>query len=171
MKPVIDSLLDTDLYKFTMWQTMLHRHPETQAEYSFVCRNEPAYPLADLLADVNRELDRLCALSFTADELAYLRGLRFIKSDFVDFLRIFRFQRDFIVARANGAALRSKRRKYSSLTIASTKISKAITCTCGPRVTISSAAPFARATMKSRWKRKMRRKSTKSDLMKRSPRR
>jgi len=105
MKPVIDSLLDTDLYKFTMWQTMLHRHPETQAEYSFVCRNEPAYPLADLLADVNRELDRLCALSFTADELAYLRGLRFIKSDFVDFLRIFRFQRDFIVARANGAAL------------------------------------------------------------------
>lgn len=105
MKPVITSLLETDLYKFTMWQTMLHRHPQTQAEYTFVCRNEPAYPLSELLGDVDRELDHLCSLSFAADELAYLGGLRFIKSDFVDFLRIFRFQREFITARANGPAL------------------------------------------------------------------
>ncbi|MBH9578279.1 nicotinate phosphoribosyltransferase [Inhella proteolytica] len=104
--PVITSLLDTDLYKFTMWQTLLHRHPETQAEYHFVCRNQPAYPLAELQADVERELDALCALSFRADELAYLRGLRFMKSDFVDFLRIFRFQRDFIEVRAEGELLR-----------------------------------------------------------------
>jgi len=104
--PVITSLLDTDLYKFTMWQTLLHRHPETQAEYHFVCRNQPAYPLAELQADVERELDALCSLSFRADELAYLRGLRFMKSDFVDFLRIFRFQRDFIEVRAEGELLR-----------------------------------------------------------------
>ena len=104
-KPVISSLLETDLYKFTMWQAMLHRHPQTQAEYSFVCRNAPAYPLAELLDDVNRELDHLCALSFAAVELAYLGGLRFIKSDFVDFLRIFRFQREFIRVRADGPHL------------------------------------------------------------------
>ncbi len=105
MKPVISSLLETDLYKFTMWQAMLHRHPQTHAEYSFWCRNEPAYPLAELLDDVNRELDHLCSLSLSADELAYLGSLRFIKSDFIDFLRIFRFQRDFIRARAKGAQL------------------------------------------------------------------
>jgi nicotinate phosphoribosyltransferase len=105
MHPVITSLLDTDLYKFTMWQAMLHRHPQTQAEYSFVCRNRSEYPLAELLADVNEQLDQLCSLRFAADELAYLRGLRFIKSDFVDFLRIFRFQREFIAARADGEAL------------------------------------------------------------------
>lgn len=106
MNPVIQSLLDTDLYKFTMWQTMLHRHPQTQAEYSFVCRNEPAYPLSELLDDVDRELDQLCSLSFGSDELDYLRGLRFIKPDFVDFLRIFRFQRDFITAQVEGPALK-----------------------------------------------------------------
>ena len=100
MQPVITSLLDTDLYKFTMWQAMLHRHPETEAEYTFLCRNEPAYPLAELVPDLNRELDALCALSFRADELKYLGSLRFIRSDFVHFLRIFHFQRDFIVARA-----------------------------------------------------------------------
>ncbi|MFP8780525.1 nicotinate phosphoribosyltransferase [Hydrogenophaga sp. RWCD_12] len=106
MEPVITSLLDTDLYKFTMWQTMLHRHPQTQAEYRFVCRNQPAYPLTQLLDEVNTELDALCALSFREDELAYLGGLRYIKSDFVDFLRIFSFQRAFIEARADGDQLR-----------------------------------------------------------------
>ncbi|CAN7717382.1 nicotinate phosphoribosyltransferase [Variovorax paradoxus] len=106
MQPIIQSLLDTDLYKFTMWQAMLHSHPQTQAEYSFVCRNQPAYPLAELLADVNAQLDHLCTLRFAPGELAYLRGLRYIKSDFVDFLRIFSFQREFITAAADGDALR-----------------------------------------------------------------
>ena len=106
MKPVITSLLDTDLYKFTMWQTMLHRHPQTQAEYTFVCRNRPARPLCELKDAVEAELDHLCTLSFQPDELAYLRGLRFMKSDFVDFLRIFRFQREFISVRADGEQLR-----------------------------------------------------------------
>jgi len=103
--PIITSLLETDLYKFTMWQTMLHRHPQTAAEYQFLCRNPTAFPLAELLPELERELDALCGLSFRADELAYLRGLRFMKSDFVDFLRIFRFQRDFIRVRADGEGL------------------------------------------------------------------
>ena len=105
MQPVINSLLDTDLYKFTMWQTMLHRHPQTQAEYTFVCRNEPGYPLAELVDEVNEQLDHLCSLQFHADELAYLGGLRFMRSDFVNFLRLFHFQRESISARANGKKL------------------------------------------------------------------
>lgn len=106
MTPVIHSLLDTDLYKFTMWQAMLHRHPQTQAEYQFVCRNQPRYPLAELVADVNEQLDHLCSLQFRPDELKYLGSLRFIKSDFVDFLRIFHFQREFVRAWAEGPELR-----------------------------------------------------------------
>jgi nicotinate phosphoribosyltransferase len=105
MPPIITSLLDTDLYKFTMWQAMLHRHPQTQAEYSFVSRTPSAYPLAELVDEVNEQLDHLVSLCFRADELAYLAGLRFIKSDFVDFLRIFHFQRAFIRAHAQGDSL------------------------------------------------------------------
>jgi nicotinate phosphoribosyltransferase len=109
-EPVIQSLLDTDLYKFTMWQAMLHRHPQTQAEYSFVCRDQPQFPLAALLDEVNAQLDHLCRLRFRADELAYLGSLRFIKSDFVDFLRIFHFQRDFIRAWTEGDTLQIQAR-------------------------------------------------------------
>ncbi|MBO9689792.1 MAG: nicotinate phosphoribosyltransferase [Mitsuaria chitosanitabida] len=103
--PVIRSLLETDLYKFTMWQAMLHRHPQAQAEYRFACRNTPQYPLAELVADLERELDHLCSLTFQKDELDYLRSLRFMRPDFIDLLRIFRFQRDFIHVAADGDKL------------------------------------------------------------------
>ncbi len=102
---IIGSLLETDLYKFTMWQAMLHRHPQAQAEYRFVCRNQPVFPLTELLPELEQELDALCDLSFRPDELRYLSSLRFMKSDFVDFLRIFRFQRDFIKASTDGLTL------------------------------------------------------------------
>ena len=104
--PIVRSLLENDLYKFTMWQALLHSHPGAEAEYTFVCRNAPAYPLAELKDDVESELDRLCTLSFSEDELAYLRGLRFIKSDFVDFLSVFRFQRRFIKVTTEGERVR-----------------------------------------------------------------
>jgi nicotinate phosphoribosyltransferase len=105
MNHVVHSLLETDLYKFTMWQALLHSHPAAQAEYSFVCRNKPAYPLSELKADVERELDHLCSLSFTLPEIDYLRSLRFIKSDFADFLTVFRFQRRFVSVETDGETL------------------------------------------------------------------
>ena len=98
--PIVRSLLENDLYKFTMWQALLHSNPGTQAEYRFVCRNATAFPLAELKDEFERELEYLCSMHFTQDELDYLSGLRFIKSDFVDFLSVFRFQRRFIEARA-----------------------------------------------------------------------
>ena len=94
----ITSLLENDLYKFTMWQAMLHRHPSTRAVFRFVCRNPEAaaFPLAELRAEVDEALDALCALRFTPEELDYLAGLRYIRPDFVDFLRLFQYQRAFI---------------------------------------------------------------------------
>ncbi|MDY0309928.1 MAG: nicotinate phosphoribosyltransferase [Castellaniella sp.] len=94
--PVIESLLDTDLYKFTMWQAMLHHHPAAQAEYRFICRERPEHPLSELAPAVEQQLDHLCTLHFQPAELDYLRRLRYIKSDFVDFLSLFHFQRHFI---------------------------------------------------------------------------
>jgi nicotinate phosphoribosyltransferase len=93
-----------------MWQPMLHRHAATQAVYRFVLRNTPQYPLAELAGEVNAQLDHLCTLRFGRDELDFLGSLRFIKSDFVDFLRIFQFQRDFIRAWAEDDQLRVEAR-------------------------------------------------------------
>ena len=90
MTPIIQSLLDTDLYKFTMLQVVLHQFPQTHSVYHFRCRNldDTAYPLTDILDDLNQQLDLLCQLKFKEDELQYLRDMRFIKSDFVDYLEL-----------------------------------------------------------------------------------
>jgi nicotinate phosphoribosyltransferase len=99
---IIDSLLDTDLYKFTMMQVVLHRFPGAQVEYRFKCRT----PGIDLTPDVDRireEVRALCTLRLSEDELAYLQGQRFIKSDFVDFLGLFQLNTKYIrIERAAG---------------------------------------------------------------------
>ncbi|MGM8889898.1 nicotinate phosphoribosyltransferase [Psychrobacter sp. 1Y1] len=96
--PIITSLLDNDLYKFTMLQAMLHQFPQTHGVYRFRCRNnkDAAYPLADIQKDLEQQLDSLCELRFLPDELEYLRSLRFIRSDFVDYLELFKLKRRFI---------------------------------------------------------------------------
>ena len=49
MTPIIQSLLDTDLYKFTMLQVMLHQFPQAHSVYEFRCRNETTvYTLSDI---------------------------------------------------------------------------------------------------------------------------
>ncbi len=104
--PIIHSLLDTDLYKLTMLSPMLHRFPSNQAVYSFVCRNTPQYPLATLKADIEEQLDHLCTLNYTEEELDYLSTKSYFKSDFIDFLRIFHFQRRYITVGTEGDTLK-----------------------------------------------------------------
>lgn len=95
-EPIITSLLDTDLYKFTMLQAAIHRFPQAKAEYEFKCRNVPGVPLGELYDALNEQLDMLCELRFKPEELDYLRSLRFIKADFVDWLEDYHLKRRYI---------------------------------------------------------------------------
>ena len=101
---IITSLLDTDLYKFTMMQVVLHQFPGAQVEYKFKCRNPGIDPatgqatrhLGAHVSEIREEIRSLCRLHFQDAELAYLRSLRFIKSDFVDFLGLFKLNEKYI---------------------------------------------------------------------------
>ena len=92
---IIESLLDTDLYKFTMMQCVLHQFPGASVEYRFRCRNE-GIDLRPYMDEVKAQVDHLCSLRFKEDELEYLRSLRFIKDDFVEFLSLFQLKRKYI---------------------------------------------------------------------------
>ena len=92
---IITSLLDTDLYKFTMMQAVLHQFPGAQVAYKFKCRN-PGVQLAPYVDEIRAEIKALCQLQFSEEELAYMRGMRFIKSDFVDFLGLFKLNEKYI---------------------------------------------------------------------------
>lgn len=103
--PIITSLLAQDAYKLSMLQTMLHRMPGNHAEYRFVCRNTPEFPLTELADEVNEQLDHLCTLRYQGVELEWLGALRHMKSDFIEFLRLFQFQRRFITVTIEGDEL------------------------------------------------------------------
>src|SRR5204863_1628205 len=92
---IIQSLLDTDLYKFTMMQVVLHHFPGAQVEYKFKCRTE-GVDFRAYLDEIRQEVGALCSLRFREAELLYLRGLRFMKSDFVDFLALFQFNQKYV---------------------------------------------------------------------------
>ena len=103
MPGIIQSLLDTDLYKFTMMQAVLHQFPGAQVEYKFKCRS-PGVQLTPYIAEIEDEIRQLCELRFSDVELDYMRAMRFIKSDFVDFLGLFKLNQKYITLtpQANG---------------------------------------------------------------------
>ncbi len=88
---IISSLLDTDLYKFTMMQAVLHQFPSAYTKFQFKCRNN--IDLTPYIDEINEELDALCELRFTPDELNFLSQLDYITSDFIAFLRLFQLHR------------------------------------------------------------------------------
>lgn len=87
---IIQSLLDTDLYKFTMMQLVLHRFPSAQAEYRFVCRSE-GVDLRPYAHAAHAEIEQLAALRLTETERSYLSNLPYFSEDFIRHLAQFRF--------------------------------------------------------------------------------
>ena len=96
LKPIITSLLDTDLYKFNMLQVMFHKHTDLVGEYDFKCRNAGVKFTQKQFDEINAQIDHLCKLTFKKNELDYLHTIRFLKPDFVEFLRIWHPIRDYI---------------------------------------------------------------------------
>lgn len=92
---IIESLLDTDIYKYSMMQAVLHQFPGAEVEYQFKCRSE-GVDLRPIRQELEREIEHLCALKLGPEELDYLSSLRYMKPDFIEFLRLFHLQSRFL---------------------------------------------------------------------------
>lgn len=93
---IITSLLDNDFYKFTMMQGVLHHFADIDVEYTFNCRT-PGINFSSYIEEIEHELDNLCTLQFSKDELDYLSHIPFFKKDFIDFLSLFKLNRDHVI--------------------------------------------------------------------------
>ncbi len=96
LEPIIVSLLDTDLYKFNMNQVIFHKHTDLCGEYYFKCRNKDVVFTQEMFEEINAQIDHLCTLTFKKEELDYLRSIRFIKNDYVEFLRLWHPLREYV---------------------------------------------------------------------------
>ena len=88
MNPIIDSLLETDLYKFSMGQAIYHNFPDYTTTWTFRCRNKDVKFTTEMVDEIKRQIYLYCDLNFTEDELNYLASIKWIKKSYVDFLRL-----------------------------------------------------------------------------------
>ena len=87
---IINSLMETDMYKFSMGQAIYHQFPDYTTKWNFRCRNKDVVFTHEMIEEIRSQLKEYCNLRFTDDELDYLKNIRWIKNSYVDFLRLWR---------------------------------------------------------------------------------
>ncbi len=85
---IINSLLETDMYKFSMGQTIFHRFTSYKTTWTFKCRNKDVHFTDEMVEEIKEQVQAFCQLRFTEDELEYLDNITWIKGTYVDFLRL-----------------------------------------------------------------------------------
>ncbi len=88
---VINSLLDNDLYKFTMQNAAMKLYPHSKVKYKFINRGENNFPL-DFAKILRKEINNCAELKLSENEEKFLREkCYFLDPVYIDFLRGFRY--------------------------------------------------------------------------------
>lgn len=101
---IIETLLDTDLYKFTMLQAFYHsdHFDGAVSEWKFKCRNPEKKQLHRLIPEIRRQFEHLCTLQFQTDEIRYLATLSYFKPKFLDYLADLRLEMQYLSLDSDG---------------------------------------------------------------------
>ncbi len=85
---IINSLLENDMYKFSMGQTIFHQFTSYKTTWTFKCRNKDVHFTDEMVEEIKEQVQAFCQLRFTEEELEYLDNITWIKGTYVDFLRL-----------------------------------------------------------------------------------
>lgn len=85
---IINRLLETDMYKFSMGQTIFHQFTSYKTTWTFKCRNKDVHFSEEMVEEIRQQIAAFCGLRFTEEELDYLDNITWIKGSYVDFLRL-----------------------------------------------------------------------------------
>ena len=87
---IITSLLETDLYKFSMGQAIYHQFSDYKTTWTFKCRNTDVKFTPEMVEEIKEQIHMYCRLRFTEEELEYLDSIKWFKGSYVDFLRLWK---------------------------------------------------------------------------------
>lgn len=90
MNQIITSLLDNDAYKFSMGQAIFHQYNNYTTTWTFKCRNKNVEFTPTMVREITYQIKAYCNLFFKESELDYLRSIKWIKDDYIDYLRLWR---------------------------------------------------------------------------------
>lgn len=101
--PILTTLLDTDAYKLHMQQAVFHRYHDVTVTAEFRCRGDD---LLGLYADeISAQIALMSQLALNDDEYAWLAGLPFFKTDYLDWLKSFRYNPEQVKVRNHAGKL------------------------------------------------------------------
>ena len=66
---IINSLLETDMYKFSMGQTIFHQFTSYKTTWTFKCRNKDVHFTEEMVEEIKEQVQAFCQLRFTEEEL------------------------------------------------------------------------------------------------------
>lgn len=88
LKPIINSLLETDLYKFSMGQTIYHQFNKDFTTWAFKCRNKGVVFTPEMVQEIREQIAHFCTLRFTEEELGWLKNnIPWLSGDYISHLR------------------------------------------------------------------------------------
>ena len=88
---IIQSVLDTDLYKFTTSYAYSKLYPRAYGQFRFIDRGKTTYPQG-FAKELKKEIQEMSKLALTKDEASFLyRELPYLPPTYIDFVRGFRF--------------------------------------------------------------------------------
>lgn len=88
---IIQSVLDTDLYKFTTSYAYSKLYPRAYGQFRFIDRGKTTYPKG-FAEELKKEIQEMSKLALTKDEASFLyRELPYLPPTYIDFVRGFRF--------------------------------------------------------------------------------
>ena len=106
LERIINSLLETDAYKFSMGQAIYHQFSDYKTTWTFKCRNKDVFFTPDMVEEIREQIKEYCKLRFTEEELEYLNNIKWIKGSYVDFLRLWQARyEDFEITTASPCGL------------------------------------------------------------------
>ena len=79
LEPIITSLLETDMYKFSMGQCIYHQFSDYKTTWSFKCRNTDVHFTHEMVEEIKEQIKAYCGLRFTEEELEYLHKIKWMK--------------------------------------------------------------------------------------------
>ena len=95
--PIIPSILDTDLYKFTTSYAYSKLYPRAYGQFRFIDRNDTCYPKG-FAEQLKEETKAMAQLSLSRDEELFLhQELPYLPPTYIDFLKGFRFNPDELI--------------------------------------------------------------------------
>jgi nicotinate phosphoribosyltransferase len=104
MDQIITSLLDNDLYTFTVGQVAFHLFPRAKVSYQFINRNKVPFP-PEFSEELREQINVLKSIRLAYNEFKWLNTIPYLRPTYIEWLASYKFDPSEVIVQQNGGTL------------------------------------------------------------------